>query len=106
MYFTSLSLQPSLVSGSQRAAGFLPPWISRISIVNTSTSPPPILGGEPLSPYPSSEGMYISHLSPSTMSCMASVQPLMTWFGAKDVGEPRSYDESNLSPLGHCCAVR
>ena len=33
---------------------------------------------------------YISHLSPSTMSCMASVQPAMTWFGAKVVGDPRS----------------
>ena len=43
-------------------------------------------GGEPLAPYAKSLGMYISHLSPSTISCMASVQPLMTWLGAKEVG--------------------
>ena len=69
-----------------------------ISIVKTSTSPPPIFGGLPLSPYPSSDGIYISHLSPSTISCMASVQPLMTWLGANVVGLPRSYDESNTVP--------
>ena len=35
---------------------------------------------------------------PSTMSCMASVQPLITWLGAKDVGEPRSYELSKTVP--------
>lgn len=39
-------------------------------------------------PYASSDGMKSSHLSPSFMSCMASVQPLMTWFGAKVAGRP------------------
>ena len=37
-------------------------------------------------------------LSPTTMSCIASVQPLMTWFGAKVLGRPREYDESNSEP--------
>merc|ERR1719198_1471826 len=87
-------------------AGVVPPLILMISIWNTSTSPPLILGGLPLSPYPSSDGMYISHLSPSTMSCIASVQPLITWFGANVVGEPRAYDESNSGPLGKLAAVR
>merc|ERR1719393_869743 len=80
---------------SHRLAGTVAPLILMISMVKTSTEPPPILGGLPLSPYPSSDGMYISHLSPSTMSCIASVQPLITWFGANVVGEPRLYDESN-----------
>ena len=31
---------------------------------------------------------------------MASVQPLITWFGANFVGSPRLYEESNSSP---CC---
>ena len=42
--------------------------------------------------------MYISHLSPCTMSCIASVQPLITWFGANVVGWPRLYEESNSVP--------
>ena len=48
-------------------------------------------------------------LSPSTMSCIASVQPPMTWFGANDVGSLRAYDESKVLPFGlidHSCAVR
>jgi hypothetical protein len=48
-----------------------------------------ILGGLPLAPYASCHGMVISHLSPTTISCIASVQPLMTWFGAKVDGAPR-----------------
>ena len=44
--------------------------------------------------------MYSSHLSPSTISCIASVQPLMTCVGAKEFGEPRAYDESIVSPDG------
>lgn len=43
----------------------------------------------PRSPYPNSEGMYSSHLAPSFISCIASVQPLMTWFGDNDSGCPR-----------------
>lgn len=42
---------------------------------------------------------YIFHLSPSTMYCIASVQPLMTWFGANVVGLPRLYEESNSVPV-------
>ena len=42
--------------------------------------------------------MVNSHLSPSRMSCMASVQPLITWLGANVVGWPREYDESNSLP--------
>lgn len=38
------------------------------------------------------------HLSPSRMSCMASVQPRITWLGANVVGEPRAIDESNTVP--------
>ena len=34
--------------------------------------------------------VHTCHLSPSHISCSASVQPLITWFGAKEVGEPRS----------------
>ena len=44
--------------------------------------------------------VYISHLSPSTMSCIASVHPLITWLGANDVGEPRAYELSKVSPDG------
>merc|ERR1719321_866873 len=94
MYSFSLSEQPSKDVTSHRLAGFLPPLILRISMVKTSTSPPPIFGGDPRSPYPSSDGMYISHLSPSTINCIASVQPPITWLGAKVVGEPRLYPES------------
>ena len=32
------------------------------------------------------------------MSCIASVQPLITWFGAKSVGSPRPYELSNSVP--------
>ena len=56
-------------------------------MVNTSASPgfmDPL--GEPLPPYPSSAGTYSSHLSPSFISCIASVQPLITWLGANVVG--------------------
>merc|ERR1719197_1442114 len=95
MYFVCFSLQPFLVPISHLSAGFLLPLIFTISIRKTSTSPPLILPPWPPSPYPSSEGMYISHLSPSTINCMASVQPLITWFGAKVVVLPRLYDESN-----------
>ena len=31
--------------------------------------------------------MYVSHLSPSTINSVASVQPLVTWSGANDVGD-------------------
>merc|ERR1719263_2305624 len=106
MYFACFSLQPFWVSMSHLLAGFVFPLIFTISIRKINTSPPLILPPCPPSPYPSSDGMYISHLSPSTMSCIASVQPLMTWFGAKVVGSPRLYDESNLGPLGKLPAVR
>mmetsp|Transcript_59871 Transcript_59871/g.133433 ORF Transcript_59871/g.133433 Transcript_59871/m.133433 type:complete len:240 (-) Transcript_59871:253-972(-) len=56
----------------------LSPLILMISMMKISVAPPGILGGFPLGPYAISMGMYISHLSPTTMSCMASVQPLMT----------------------------
>jgi len=59
-----------------------------------------ICGPIDLSPYASSEGITNSHLSPSDINCMASVQPLITWFGANFVGSPRLYEESNSSP---CC---
>ena len=52
---------------------------------------------------------YSSHLSPSTINCIASVHPAMTPLGAKFAGEPRSKDESNFFPLGsldHSRAVR
>ena len=49
-------------------------------------------------PYANSLGMTSSHLSPSRIICIASVQPLMTWFGANFVGWPRLYEESNSSP--------
>ena len=39
-------------------------------------------------------------MSPSTISCIASVHALITWLGAKEVGEPRAYDESKVSPFG------
>jgi len=57
-----------------------------------------ICGPIDLSPYASSEGITNSHLSPSDINCMASVQPLITWFGANFVGSPRLYEESNSSP--------
>ena len=62
---------------------------NQIPTTKIRASPPLIFGGEPRSPYPKSEGIYISHLSPSTMSCIASVQPLITWLGANAVGAPR-----------------
>eukprot|EP00966_Prymnesium_polylepis_P037447 869368-Prymnesium_polylepis.1 len=37
----------------------------------------------------SSEGMNSCHLSPCRISCIASVQPAMTWLGAKVAGWPR-----------------
>merc|ERR1719191_1732111 len=64
---------------------FLPPLIFMSSIWKTRAALPGILPPAPRSPYASSDGMYISHLSPSTISCMASVQPLITCFGAKVV---------------------
>ena len=70
-----------------------------ISMVNTSASPglmDPL--GEPLPPYPSSAGTYSSHLSPSFISCIASVQPLITCRGANVDGFPRRYEESNSVP--------
>ena len=51
-------------------------------------------------------GIYSSHLSPSTIICMASVHPRITWLGANLAGWPRSYELSNLSPLGKLAAVR
>ena len=57
-----------------------------------------ICGPIDLSPYASSEGITNSHLSPSDINCMASVQPLITWFGANFVGSLRLYEESNSSP--------
>eukprot|EP00964_Phaeocystis_antarctica_P064552 scaffold38839_cov64-Phaeocystis_antarctica.AAC.5 len=57
-----------------------------------------ILGGLPLAPYASPNGMYISHLSPCTMSCIASVQPEITWLGANVLGVPRLYELSNSVP--------
>merc|ERR1712205_288727 len=94
----SRSLHPSSVAGSQVTASTLPPLILIISMRKIKAEPPGILGGLPLSPYARSDGMYISHLSPSTISCMASVHPLITWLGANVAGAPRSYDESNLGP--------
>ena len=42
--------------------------------------------------------MYSSSLSPSTISCIASVQPLMTWLGRNVLGAPRLYELSNSVP--------
>mmetsp|Transcript_173 Transcript_173/g.593 ORF Transcript_173/g.593 Transcript_173/m.593 type:complete len:208 (-) Transcript_173:449-1072(-) len=79
----------------------LSPKISSSSIVKTSVSPPKILAlGRPASPYARWEGMNSSHRSPSTMSCSASAQPLITSVGANIAGAPRSNDESNLLPSG------
>ena len=68
------------------------------SNVKINTSPPLMNWPRSLSPYPSSEGMYNSHLSPSFINCMASVHPLMTWLGANVLGLPRLMDESNSVP--------
>mmetsp|Transcript_119739 Transcript_119739/g.334228 ORF Transcript_119739/g.334228 Transcript_119739/m.334228 type:complete len:278 (-) Transcript_119739:309-1142(-) len=65
-------------SGNSICLGTVSPFIFTISMMKTSVAFGGIFGGFPLGPYASSIGMYISHLSPSTMSCMASVQPLMT----------------------------
>ena len=50
MNLVSFSLQPSFDSGSQRLASTLSPLILMISILNTSTESPGILGGEPDAP--------------------------------------------------------
>ena len=89
------------------ASGSHPPIVSadgrftlRSSSSNTSALPPGILGGEPRAPYASSDGIVSSHLSPSRMSCIASVHPLMTWFGANVAGRPRRTLESKTLPSG------
>jgi len=85
-------------SGKVICLGVVSPLILQISMMKISVAAGGILGGRPLGPYASSIGMYISHLSPTTMSCIASVQPLITWFGANVVGAPREYEESNSLP--------
>merc|ERR1712039_140220 len=76
----------------------LPPLIFSNLITKTRVAPPGICPPAPRSPYALSDGMYISHMSPSTICCIASVHPLITWFGANAVVEPRSNELSNCLP--------
>ena len=66
------------------------PWQLSISIVKTRTEVAGI--SEPIArpPYAISGGQTSSHLLPTFIFCMASVQAAMTCRGAKVVGWPRA----------------
>lgn len=54
------------------------PLILSISTSNTSVAPPGILGGEPIAPYPRSDGILSLRFSPTHIAFRPWSQPLMT----------------------------
>lgn len=51
-----------------------------------------------VSPYAIADGIQTRRFSPATMSCTASVQPLITSETPKVIGSPRATELSNMIP--------
>ncbi len=58
-----------------------------------------IVGGEPRSPYASSDGHTMRALPPTFIVCTASVQQGITPFSGKVAGSPRLMELSNTLPF-------